>query len=39
MTVLLTMDLPVSRDVLEAVSSQMGVHDDPPEGLVVHVMT
>jgi hypothetical protein len=39
MTVLLTMDLPVSRDILEAVSSQMGVRDDPPDGLVVHVMT
>jgi hypothetical protein len=39
MTILLTMDLPVSRDVLEAVSSQMRVRDDPPDGLVVHVMT
>lgn len=39
MTVLLTMDLPVSRDILEAVSSQMGVREDPPDGLVVHVMT
>ncbi|MDX6366407.1 MAG: hypothetical protein QOK30_1483 [Nocardioidaceae bacterium] len=39
MTVLLTMDLPVSREILEAVSSQMGVRDDPPDGLVVHVMT
>ena len=39
MTVLMTMDLPVQRADLEAVSSAMGVHDNPPAGLIVHVMT
>jgi hypothetical protein len=39
MTVLMTMDLPVKRADLEAVSAAMGVHDNPPAGLVVHVMS
>jgi hypothetical protein len=39
MPVLLTMDLPIGREDLEAVSSAMGVRDDPPDGLIVHVMT
>ena len=39
MVVLLTMDLPISREDLEAVSSAMGIQDDPPDGLIAHVMT
>jgi hypothetical protein len=39
MTVLMTMDLPVQRADLEAVSSAMGVRENPPAGLIVHVMT
>jgi hypothetical protein len=39
MVVLLTIDLPISREDLEAVSSEMGVRDDPPDGLIAHVMT
>jgi hypothetical protein len=39
MPVLLTMDLPIRREDLEAVSSAMGVQNDPPDGLIVHVMT
>ena len=39
MTVLLTMDLPVKRADLEAVSTAMGVRENPPEGLLLHVMT
>jgi hypothetical protein len=39
MTILLTIDIPVSRDVLEAVSAEMGVRENPPPGLVAHVMT
>lgn len=39
MTVLMTMDLPMQRADLEAVSSAMGVRENPPAGLIVHVMT
>ena len=39
MVVLLTMDLPIGREDLEAVSSAMGVRDNPPDGLIAHVMT
>jgi heme-degrading monooxygenase HmoA len=39
MTVLMTMDLPVDRKVVEEVSSGMRTHEDPPEGLIVHVAT
>jgi hypothetical protein len=39
MVVLMTLDLPVGREDLEAVSSAMGVRDDPPDGLIAHVMT
>jgi len=39
MTVLMTMDLPVQRADLEAVSSAMGVRENPPAGLIVHVMS
>jgi hypothetical protein len=39
MAVLLTLDLPVDRAALEAVSESMGVREDPPDGLIVHVLT
>jgi heme-degrading monooxygenase HmoA len=38
MVVLMTMDVPVSREDAEAVSAAMGP-DDPPKGLIAHVMT
>ena len=36
MAVLMTMDLPVSRADVEALSDELGVLDDPPSGLIVH---
>jgi hypothetical protein len=39
MTILMTIDLPVPGDVLQAVSNEMRVREDPPPGLIVHVMT
>jgi hypothetical protein len=39
MPVLMMMDLPVRRGDLEAVSEDMGVHENPPDGLILHVMT
>jgi hypothetical protein len=39
MTVVMTMDVPVSRADLEAVSAELGTHDNPPDGLIVHVAT
>ncbi len=39
MTVLLTQDLPVKPEDLEAVSAEMGVRQDPPEGLILHTYT
>ena len=39
MTLVMTMDLPVTREDLEAVSADLGTHDNPPDGLVVHVAT
>jgi hypothetical protein len=39
MTVVMTMDVPVSRADLEAVSADLGTHDNPPDGLIVHVAT
>ena len=39
MTVLMTMDLTVERKVIEEVSAGMRAHEDPPEGLIVHVAT
>ena len=38
MVVLMTMDVPVSREDAEVVSAAMGP-DDPPRGLIAHVMT
>jgi hypothetical protein len=39
MVVLMTMDVPVSREDAEAVSAVMGAPDGPPKGLIAHVMT
>jgi hypothetical protein len=39
MAILMTMDIQVARDDLEAVTSEMGVVDDPPDGLIAHVLT
>ena len=39
MTVVMTMDLPVSRADLEALSADLGTHDNPPDGLIVHIAT
>ena len=38
MAVLLTLDIPIGRAHLEAVSTAMGVRDDPPDGLIAHVL-
>jgi hypothetical protein len=37
MAILMTMDLPVTRADIEAVSNAMGVREDVPDGLIVHV--
>ncbi len=39
MTVMMTMDVPVSRADLEGVSADLGTHDNPPDGPIVHVAT
>ncbi len=39
MTVLMTLDLPVSREDLEALSVAAGAAENPPEGLIVHTAT
>jgi hypothetical protein len=39
MAVLMTMDIPIARAHLEAVSAAMGVQDDPPDGIIAHVLT
>jgi len=39
MAVLMTMDIPIARADLEAVSAAMGVQDDPPDGLIARVLT
>jgi hypothetical protein len=39
MTVLLTMDIPAGKADLEAVSAEMGVHQNPPDGLILHLFT
>jgi hypothetical protein len=38
-TVLVTMDLPVSRADVEAVATELDVNDNPPAGLIVHIAT
>jgi hypothetical protein len=39
MAILMTMDISIGRADLEAVSDSMGVQNNPPEGLIVHVLT
>ncbi|HVQ19273.1 MAG TPA: hypothetical protein VMT27_09605 [Actinomycetes bacterium] len=39
MTVLVTIDIPASRHMLEATAKEMGTSDNPPAGLIVHVAT
>ena len=39
MAVLLTQDLPVGREDVEAVSAEMDVKDNPPDGLILHTFT
>jgi len=39
MTVLMTLDLPVSREDLEALSAAAGSVESPPQGLIVHTAT
>jgi hypothetical protein len=39
MAILLTLDLPVSREELESVSDSMGVRTNPPQGLIAHIVT
>ena len=39
MTVVMNMDLPVTREDLEKVSAALGTHGNPPDGLIVHVAT
>jgi hypothetical protein len=39
MAVLLTQDLPVGREDVEAVSAELGVRDNPPDGLILHLFT
>jgi hypothetical protein len=37
MTILLEQELPVPRAMIEAVSAEMGVRDNPPPGLIAHL--
>ena len=39
MTILLEQHLPVPRAMIEQVSAQMGVRDNPPAGLLIHIAT
>jgi hypothetical protein len=39
MTVLVTMDLPVTRADVEAVAVDLNVAHNPPDGLIVHIAT
>ena len=39
MTVVMTMDVAVSRADLEEVSASLGTHENPPDGLIVHIAT
>ena len=39
MTVLVTMDLPVTRADVEAVAAELNVGAEPPDGLIVHIAT
>ena len=39
MTVVMTLDLPVTREDLEALSAEAGSSANPPDGLIVHTAT
>jgi hypothetical protein len=39
MTILLEQHLPVPRAMIEQVSAKMGVHSNPPAGLLIHIAT
>lgn len=39
MAVLLTMDAPLSLEDATAVGNAMDIYDNPPDGLIAHVMT
>jgi hypothetical protein len=39
MTVVMTLDLPVTREDLEALSAEAGSAASPPDGLIVHTAT
>ena len=39
MTIMMQMDLPMPRGEIERVSAELGTHENPPDGLVVHVAT
>ncbi len=39
MTVVMTLDLPVTREDLEALSAEAGSAANPPDGLIVHTAT
>ena len=39
MAILMQMDLPVSREDVEAFSAAMRTHEDPPTGLIAHAVT
>ena len=39
MTVMVEMDMPMPRDLIEALADEMGVRTNAPEGLVAHVLS
>lgn len=39
MTVLVEMDMPMPRELIEALGDKMGMHTKAPEGLVSHVLS
>ena len=38
MTIVMQLDLPASKADLEKVSAEMETHQNPPEGLIIHVV-
>lgn len=39
MTVVVNFDVAVTREHIEALSAELGTHENPPDGLIVHVAT
>lgn len=39
MTVMVEIDMPMSRDLFEALGDEIGVHTRAPDGLVAHVLS